>query len=100
MSGQILHFPTTWRASRVCWEVQCSTSPSWSRFWQLQYGQVKVKRFGTGLRGRGREREHATETRSEKVTARSTSAGRSPDASKRIAVSLSLDNIVFVFYTN
>lgn len=40
---------TTCRASRACWEVQCSTRPSWSRFWQLQYGQVNVKRFGTGL---------------------------------------------------
>lgn len=35
-------FPTTWRASRAWREVQCSTRPSWSKFGQLQYGQVKV----------------------------------------------------------
>lgn len=40
---------TTGRESWAWREVQCSTSPSWSRFCCLQKGQVNVWRFGTEL---------------------------------------------------
>lgn len=48
-------FITTCFASMLCNVLQCSTSPSWSKFFSLQYGQGKVKRLGKFLVG-GRKR--------------------------------------------